>query len=448
MSYIEEYKRKLISAEEAGRLVKSGDYVDLYGYYATGDVLDRAIAGRVDELRDVKVRTMHRHNGDWAFLEADNQNRAFIHTPIFLGGNELRQVDQAHQAPIPALFYEYVQMYRKGDLPVDVGSCQVSPMDEDGYFSFSSALSYSKAMADASKIFIAEVNTNLRPLSLGHEDRRIHISEVDYIVEGENPVATEQEDPVPTEVDKKIGEYIYRELQNGSCLQVGYGKVPQAVISLIADSDLKDLGIHTEMLGDGLMKLYKAGLVTGKYKTLNKGKIVYTIAAGSTELYEFAAQCEDAYAAPVDYVNDPYHIGLNDNVVSINACLEFDITGQVSSESIGTRQISGTGGQLDFILGSYRSKGGKAIIACPSTYKKKDGTLASKIVPTIKPGVGITDPRMCAHLMCTEFGIVNIKGASMWERAERTISIAHPDFREELIAEADRLGIWKRSNKR
>jgi len=445
---MDEYKKKLITAEEAGRLVKSGDYVDLYGYYSAGDVLDQAMAKRVDELKDVKVRTMRKHNGNWAFLEADNQNRAFINIPIFLGPSELTQVDQAHQAPIPALFYEYVEMYRKGDFPVDVGSRQVSPMDDEGYFSFSSSLAYGKAMADASKIFIAEVNATLRPLNHGHEDRRIHISEVDYIVEGDNPVAVEQDDPIPTEVDEKIGNFIYNELRDGSCLQIGYGKVPMAVTTLISKSDLKDLGIHTEMMSDSIMKLYKAGLVTGKRKTINKGQIVYTIAAGSTELYQFVSECKDMYAAPVNYVNDPYNIGQNDNVVSINACLEFDITGQVSSEVVGTRQISGTGGQLDFMMGAYRSKGGKAIMACPSTYRKKDGTRGTRIVPTLGVGVGITDPRMCAHLMCTEYGIVNIKGASTWERAERTISIAHPDFREQLIAEADRLGIWCQSNKR
>lgn len=448
MNYAEEYRKKLITKEQAGALVKSGDYVDLYGYYSAGDVLDEALAERAGELKDVKVRLMRKHNGNWKFLEADPEAKSFVSMPIFLGPMEIQQVPQTCQAPIPALFYEYVEMYKKGDMRVDVGSRQVTPMSEDGYFNFSSTTAYGKAMADASRIFIAEVNTNLHPIKYGHEDRRIHISEVDYIVEGKNPVAVEQSDPIPTAVDKQIAEYIYGELRDGSCLQIGYGKVPLAVMSLIAESDLKDLGIHTELLSDALMKLYRAGLITGKHKNIDKGKMVYTLTAGTKELYDFAAECPDAYIAPVDYVNDPYIIGQNDNVVSINACLEFDITGQVNAETLGTRQISGTGGQMDFLMGSYRSRGGKSIIASPSTYRKKDGTLASRIVPALKAGAGITDPRMCTHLMCTEYGIVNIKGASMWERAEKTISIAHPDFRDELIREADKLGIWCRSNKR
>jgi len=447
MSYVDEYRGKLITAEQAGKLVKSGDYVDLYGYYAAGDVLDRAMAARVDELRDVKVRTMSKHNGNWAFLEADTQNKAFVNIPIFLGPAEVRQIKQPYQAPIPALFYEYPEMYRKGDLPVDVGSRQVSPMDNEGYFSFSSSVAYGKALAQASKIFIAEVNTSLPPLPFGHDDRRIHISEVNYIVEGSNPMPVEQPDPVPTELDQKIGSYIMQQLHDGCCLQIGFGKVSMAVTSLIAQSDLKDLGIHTELMSDSLMKVYNAGLVTNRCKAINKGQIVYTVAAGSHQLYDFVTSNKDMYGAPVDYVNDVYLIGQNDNVVSINSCLEFDLTGQVSAESIGTRQISGTGGQLDFILGAYRSKGGKSIIACPSTYKKKDGTIASRIVPALTPGAGITDPRMCTHYLCTEHGIVNIKGASMWERIERTISIAHPDFRDELAGEAEKLGFWTRSNK-
>jgi acyl-CoA hydrolase len=444
---MDEYKIKLISAKQVGDLVNSGDYIDLYGYYAAGDTLDRALAAKAGEVRNIKVRTMSKHNGNWSFLEADNQNKAFIHVPIFLGPVEMRQVDQVNQAPIPALFYEYPQMYRKGDLPVDVGSRQVSPMDNDGYFSFSSSIAYSKALAEASKIFIAEINASLPPLPFGHEDRRIHISQVDYIVDGNDPVPVEQPDPVPTEIDKKIAVYILNEIHNGSCLQVGFGKVPMAVTSLIAESDLHDLGIHTELMSDSLMKLYNAGLVTNRHKTINKGQIVYTIAAGSHELYEFVTSCKDMYGAPVDYVNDVYLIGSNDNVVSINSCLEFDLTGHVSAESIGTRQISGTGGQLDFIMGSYRSKGGKSIITCPSTYKKKDGSTASRIVPVLSPGVGVTDPRMCVHYFCTEYGITNVKGASMWERVERIIGIAHPDFRDDLTREAEKLGLWTRTNK-
>lgn len=448
MKYINEYKSKLITPEQVGRLVKPGDTVDLYGYYTAGEVLDREMSKRADELTNVKVRNVNKRGTKWRFLEVDNECRSFIHTPIYKGGYDNSQILYTNQAPIPALFYEYPLMYRKGDLIVDVGSRQVSPMDEEGFFSFGGSPSYAKAMADASKIFVAEINTNIHPTKCGHTDSKIHISEVDYIVEGESPPLGETPDPIPTEADVMIAKYIVNELRDGSCIQIGYGKIPMAVTSFIASSDLKDLGVHSEMLCDSLMNLYKAGLVTGKRKNIDKGKIVFGIASGSKELQDFIVQCEDVYPAPVDYVNDVNIIGKNDNFISINACVELDVTGQINSETIGPRQISGTGGQLDFVMGSYRSNNGKSIIACSSTLKKKDGTMASKILPTLTPGSAVSDPRASVHYVCTEYGIVNLKGATLWDRVERIVSIAHPDFREQLLKDAEKMGIWRKSNKR
>lgn len=446
MPYQSEYKNKLITAEQAGRLVKSGDTVDLYGYNACGEAMDRELAKRVNELNDVKIRSMQRL-GLWKFMEVDPEGRSFISTPIFVGPVERMMIKHEHQNPHPALFYEYPLMYRKGDLPVDVGSRMVSPMDKEGFLHFGNCPAYGKGMADAAKIFVAEINTNFRPVANAHPDCKIHISEVDYIVEGESPDFGEMPDPVPTEVDEKIAVFIYNAIGDGACLQIGYGNTPFAVTSLLASSGLKDLGIHTEMLTDSIMKLYQAGLVTGKKKQINQGKMTYCLGVGTTKFIDFIFTCPDAYACPVDYTNDPYIIGLNDNVFSINACLEMDITGQINSESVGTRQISGTGGQFDFVLGAYRSKNGQSIIACPSTYKKKDGTLGSRITATLGPGICVSDPRASVHKVVTEYGMVKVKGATIWERAERIIGIAHPDFRDQLLKEAEALKLWRRTNK-
>jgi len=446
MSHQSEFQNKLITPEQAGNLVKSGDTVDLYGYNACGELMDRELARRVNELRDVKVRCMQRV-GVWKYLQADSECRSFISTPIFVGPIERIMIKHENMNPHPALFYEYPLMYRKGDLRVDVGSRMVSPMDEEGYFHFGNCPAYGKGLVDGSKVFVAEINTNMHPVASAHPDCKIHISEVDYIVEGENPAFGELPDPIPTEIDEKIAGYIYSAIGDGACLQIGYGNTPFAVTSLLAKSDLKDLGVHTEMLTDSIMKLYQAGLVTGKKKQIDKGQMTYCLGVGTRAFVDFIYTCTDAHSCPVDYTNDPHIIGLNDNVVSINGCLEMDITGQINSETMGTRQISGTGGQLDFVLGAYRSKNGQSIIACPATYKKKDGTIGSRIVTSLNPGTGISDPRASVHKVVTEYGMVTLKGATLWERAERMISIAHPDFREQLFREAENLKLWRRSNK-
>lgn len=446
-SYIDEYKKKLVTADQVAAMVKSGDTVDLFGYNCVGQALDKALAKRKSELQNVKIRSMNRTEEEWEVFKVDPESRSFYSEAYFVGP-ERKMLKRENRATIPALFFEYPTLYRRGDWTADYGSRQVSPMDKDGYFSFSMISTYSKGFAEGVKCFVAEVNTNLFPLKNAHEDSRIHISEVDFIIEGNNPPLFELEDPIAGEVEYKIADHILGELSDRCCFQIGLGKVPCAIIALLAKSDLKDVGVHSELFSDGLMKLYQSGKVTNKYKNLDKGKMTTTLIQGTTELYDFVRECEDLYIAPVNYVNDPYIIGQIDNIVSINACLEVDITGQVNSETIGTDQISGTGGQLDFVMGAYRSKNGKSIICCPSTYKKKDGTLASRIKAVLDPGTGITNPRAAVQYVCTEYGIVNIKGKNMWERAERLISIAHPDLREGLVNEAEKYGIWRRSNKR
>ena len=258
--------------------------------------------------------------------------------------------------------------------------------------------------------------------------------------------------PVPpqtqaSEADMGIAKHVMQLLEDGATIQLGIGALPNIVGSMIAHSDLKDLGVHTEMLADSYVDMYEAGRITGKHKSIDQGKMVYTFAMGSQKLYDFLDNNPAAAIYPVDYTNDPCVIGRNPKVFAINNAIEVDLFTQVSSESSGTRQISGTGGQLDFILGAFNSEGGKGLICISSTYKQKDGTMASRIVPTLSPGSIVTCPRSLVHYVVTEFGYAQMKGKSTWQRAEALINIAHPDFRDQLIKDAEAMGIWRRSNK-
>jgi len=270
---------------------------------------------------------------------------------------------------------------------------------------------------------------------------------VDHIVESQtNPkLANLPELPV-TDTDRRIAAHVMELMCDGACVQLGIGSMPNTVGALIAGSDLKDLGVHTEMLCDSFVDMYNAGKITGARKTLDKGKMVYTFAMGTNKLYEFLDHNPVCASYPVHYCNDPHIIAQNDNVMAINNCLEVDIYGQVASEASAGRQISGTGGQLDYIIGAFHSKGGKPIIALNSTVKKSDGSLASRITPGLSPGTIVTVPRSITSYVITEYGGVNLKGKSTWERAEALISIAHPEFRDELVKAAEHAKIWLRSN--
>ena len=252
----------------------------------------------------------------------------------------------------------------------------------------------------------------------------------------------------PSPVDQTVAQLILPHIPNGACLQLGIGGMPNAVGRLIAQSDLKDLGVHSEMYVDAFVAMAEAGKITGSRKALNRGRSVFAFAAGGQKLYDYIHQNRAVMAAPVDYVNAADVIAAHDNFISINNTVEVDLTGQVASESAGTRHISGAGGQLDFVLGAYRSQGGKSFICCSSTAQCKDGSLKSRIKPTITEGGVITATRSNLHYLVTEYGMANLKGLSTWQRAEAIIGLAHPDFREELIRQAGALGIWRRSNQR
>jgi butyryl-CoA:acetate CoA-transferase len=444
MDLLKEYQRKRVSPGDAVKRVKSGDWVDYGQFAAQAVVLDQALAKRKDELWDVKIRSSTRAMNIPEVVRVDPAAEHFIYNSHFLSRHDRQAHDQGLCWYIPIFYHENPLCYRNF-LNVDVAMLAAAPMDKQGFFNFSVSLSYSRAICDKAKIVILEVNPNL-PTCLGGRDEKIHISEVDFIVEATWPVPEIHPAP-PTEGDKKIAEFLLKEIEDGACLQLGIGGLPNAVGALIAKSDLKDLGIHSEMFNDAMVDLVESGQVTGARKNIDPYKIVYTFSLGTRRTYDFLHQNKICAAYPVDYTNDPFVIAQNDKVVAINNCVVMDLFGQVCSESYGPRQISGTGGQADFMFGANRSKGGKGFVCMSSAREDKKGDAHSRVVPVLPPGSIVTDSRNLVSYVVTEYGIVNLRGKSTWERAADIISIAHPDFREGLIKEAEKLKIWRRSNK-
>ena len=317
------------------------------------------------------------------------------------------------------------------------------PMDKHGYFNFSLNTGTTAEILRQAKTVIVEVNEHLPNIRGGYDDC-IHISEVDMVVEGHHDPFPIPKAAIISPEEKTIAENLIPYIKNGSTLQIGIGAMPDAIGQLLADSDLKDLGMHTELCTDAYLKLHDTGKLTNRYKNIDRGKGVLGFAIGSPDLYEWLDNNPSIKAYPLEYVNKPDVIGQIDNMVSINSCISVDLYGQVSSESVGTRQISGTGGQLDFLEGASISRGGKSFICVKSTYTDKDGKLHSSIVPYFNGDI-ITSPRSQVYYIATEYGVVNLEGQSTWERAEKLISIAHPDFRADLEQAAIQQKIfWKR----
>ncbi|SFR10981.1 acetyl-CoA hydrolase/transferase family protein [Desulfoscipio geothermicus] len=444
MQYSAEYRSKLCTADEAVKVIKSGDWVD-YGFFANQVVeLDKALAKRKGELQNVNIRSAARVYGPPMAVLSDPQKESFIFNSGHFTLIDRRMHDYGLCYYVPILFREcpsYIK-YAKGDVMM----VAVAPMDEHGYFNFGLSNTFHKAISKIAKKIIVEVNHKM-PRVPGGYGECIHISEVDMIVEADWNVSPIPEIPI-SEVDQKIARLILDELEDGSCIQLGIGGMPNALGKLIAQSDLKDLGAHTEMLCDAYLDMWEAGKLTGKRKNIDPEKMVFTFALGSQKLYDFVHNNPGVASYPVDYTNYPHIIAHNDKVMSINGALEVDLYGQVAAESAGTRQISGTGGQVDFVEGAYLSKGGKAFLCLPSTYTDKDGELHSRITPTLSPGTIVTTTRSTVMYIVTEYGLANMKSKSTWERAEALIELAHPKFREDLIKEATRMNIWTKTNKK
>ncbi|MCQ4637405.1 butyryl-CoA:acetate CoA-transferase [Anaerovorax odorimutans] len=447
MDFRSQYKEKLTTADEAVKCVKSGDWVDFGWCAGTADSLDEALAKRYRELTDVKVRGGILFKNP-AIMQVPDTAEHFIWNSWHMSGVERKMMADGDTFYAPIRYSELPRYYRENTGAVQVAMFQVAPMDQHGYFNFGPSASHMMAMCEQAETIIVEVNENM-PRCLGGKEEAIHISAVDMIVEGNNPPINELGAGGPaTEVDKTVAKLIVEEIPDGACLQLGIGGMPNAVGSLIADSDLKDLGVHTEMYVDAFVDIAAAGKINGSRKNIDRFRQVYAFGAGTKKLYDYIDNNPQCMSAPVDYTNDVRTISQIDRFMSINNAVDIDLFGQVNAESAGIKHISGAGGQLDFVLGAYLSDGGKSFICCSATFKTRDGELKSRIRPTLAPGSIVTDTRANTHFLVTEFGKVNLKGASTWQRAEKIISIAHPDFREELIKEAEKMGIWRKSNKK
>ena len=409
MDFSEEYRQKLVSADEAVKVIKSGDWVD-YGWCTnTVDALDKALAKRTDELKNVNLR-----GGillkPLAVFDREDAGEHFTWNSWHMGGYERKLINRGCSYYAPIRYSELPRYYRELDCPDDVAMFQVAPMDKHGYFNFGPSASHLGAMCETAKYIIVEVNENM-PRCLGGTENGAHISQVNAIVEGENPPIGELGGGgAATEVDKTVARLIVDQIPNGACLQLGIGGMPNAVGSLIAESDLKDLGVHTERYVDAFVDIAKAGKITGAHKNIDRYRQVYGFGAGTKKMYDYLDENPELMSAPVSYTNDIRSIAALDNFISINNCVDIDLFGQVSSESSGTKHISGAGGQLDFVLGAYLSNGGKSFICCSSTFTDKQGVMHSRIRPTLAEGSIVTDTRANTHYVVTEYGMVNVKG--------------------------------------
>ena len=441
--YQEEYRSKCVSADEAVKVIRSGDWVEYSFAASMAGLIGEALARRTEELQDVNMR-----GGvimaPLAMVESDPQGEHFTWNSWHLSGRERKLVQNGQAYYIPLKYSEMPRWIRE-NLQTDVVAIQVAPMDEHGFFSFGVTVSHYAAAIEKARNVIVEVNEDM-PRVHGGYDHTVHISKVDFVVEGGHRGLPQLPSAAASDLDKQIAAFVLPEIKDGACIQLGIGGMPNALGQMIAASDLKDLGIHTEMLVDGFVDMVVAGKVSGMRKQLDRGRIVFAFAAGTQKLYDFMKDNPSLAGYPVDYTNHPFSASKNDNLISINSALEIDLTGQVCSESAGASMISGAGGQLDFVEAAYNSKGGKSFICLPSTYKDRAGQIHSRIKALMTMGAAITDTRPTVQYVVTEFGKVNLKGLSTWQRAEALISIAHPDFREGLIEEAKKLKIWRKKS--
>ncbi|HMN47547.1 MAG TPA: acetyl-CoA hydrolase/transferase C-terminal domain-containing protein [Ignavibacteriaceae bacterium] len=421
------YNSKLTTADEAVKSIKSGDNIVIQPGCACPNELVRALVDRKDELKDVTLYHIL-IVGSIPYINP-GMEKHFKHKAFFIGANTRQAVNEGRAEFIPIFLSEVPLLFKLGRIKSDVALLNVSPPDEHGFCSYGVDVGTIKTPAEKSKIIIAQVNKNM-PRALG--DSFIHINKINYIVEYDEPIKElPQVDPDTAPevlaVFDKIGKNVADLIEDGSTLQMGIGAIPDSVMKYLHDK--KDLGIHTEMFSDGIIDLVEEGIINGEKKTLHPGKIIAGFVLGTQRVYDFIDNNPVIEFHPQEYVNDPFIISKNNKMVAINSAIEVDLTGQVCSDSIGTKFYSGIGGQVDFIRGAAHSEGGKPIIAIPST--TKDDSI-SRIVPTLKTGAGVVTSRGDVDYIVTEYGAVNLWGKTIQERAKALISIAHPKFRDEL----------------
>ncbi len=425
MSWVDEYKKKLVVAEDAVAEIKSNQRVYISGNAATPYVLAEALAARKDELQSVELVHVLLL-GDDPFSKPEMEGH-FRHNSLFVGPADRKAINEGRADYVPIFLHQIPDLFYSGQMPIDVAVLHLSPPDEHGFMSYGVEVLCSKAAAECAKVVIAQVNEKM-PRVLG--DSFIHVSRVDKIVEVSEPLPELSKKPF-SDVEEKIGSYIAELIEDGSTLQLGIGGIPDAVLAALKNR--RDLGSHTEMVSNGVMEAIQSGVITGSKKTYHPNKVILTFLLGSEQLYDFADNNPIFEAHPTDYTNDPFIVARNDKMVAVNSAIEVDITGQVCSDSVGTYIYSGFGGQVDFIRGAAHSKGGKPIIALPST--AKNGSM-SRIVPFLKKGAGVVTTRADVKYVVTEYGAAYLHGKNLQERTRALIEIAHPNFRDDLIQEA------------
>ncbi|MGQ9826028.1 MAG: acetyl-CoA hydrolase/transferase family protein [Desulfotomaculales bacterium] len=421
------YESKLTGAEDAVKVVKSGDRVVFAHAAGEPQILVDALVGRAHELENVEIVHMVAL-GPAKYCQPE-MRKHFVHNSLFAGASTREAINSGRADLTPCFFSEIPRLFREGYLPVDAAFVHLSPPDEHGFMSFGISVDYTKVAAECAKKVIAAVNPNM-PRTLGNSF--IHVSEVDYIVETNEPLI-ELYPPEISAVEEAIGRHIAGLIEDGSTLQLGIGAIPDAVLMFLGEK--RDLGIHTEMFSDGVVGLVEKGVITNKAKTIHKGKMVANFLMGTRKLYDFVHNNPMVEMFTVDYTNDPFVICRNHKMVAINSALQVDLTGQICADTIGYKQYSAVGGQVDFVRGASRAPGGKAIIAMPSTAQ---GGKTSRIVVTLSEGAAVTTSRNDVHYVVTEFGVADLRGKSLRKRAEALIAIAHPDFRKELAEEVKR----------
>ena len=424
------YKEHTMKPEDAVSVIKDGDRV-VFGH-AVGEpiIFQRTMAQMAQQFHNVEVAHMV-YLGSGEYLQPGMEDH-FRHNALFVAGPARKAIAENRADYTPAFFSDVPHMFRNGELPVDVFAFTCSPPDERGYVSIGLSCDYGWQAAKSAKTVIAEVNPNM-PRTFG--ESFIHVTDIDGFLLSWEPLP-EAKPPRITEEDKKIGKYIADLVHDGDCLQLGIGAVPDAVCSFLGDK--KNLGLHSEMFSDGVLPLFEKGVINGSCKQRDVGRACVTFLMGSRKLYDFVNNNPMIQMMPVDVCNNPAIISQNDNVVSINSCVQVDLQGQVCAEAIGLKQISGIGGQMDFVRGANLSKGGRSIIALHSTTKDES---ESKIVTTITTGGPVTTSRCDVNYIVTEYGVAQLRGQTLRERAKRLIAIAHPKFRAELAEEyAKRFG--------
>ncbi len=421
VSLMESYRSKRCEADEAVKVIRSGDCVHIHSGCAKPEQLVQAMVRRAPELENVKV--LHILTAGSADYVRPEMARSFRHMAFFAGPNVRNAINEGRADFVPIFLSEVESLYSSGAVPIDVALIHVSPPDEHGFCSFGVGVDTSKTAAEYARIVIAQVNPRM-PRALG--DSFIHLNKIHHIVEVSDEILEHPMGEI-SDVALKIGGNIASLIEDGSTLQLGIGEIPDAVLNYLTDK--RDLGIHTEMVSDGVIELIERGIINNEKKTLHPGKIILSFVLGTRRLYDFLDNNPIFEFHPSSYTNDPFIISRNDKMVAINSALEVDITGQVCADSLGYSLYSGIGGQVDFIRGSARSRGGKPVIAFPATAKEET---VSRIVPHLREGAGIVTSRGDVHYVVTEYGVAYLHGKTIRERCRALMDIAHPKFRMEL----------------